>query len=333
MQVHQNFSLKKYNTFGVDVKARFFARFQTIQALYTLLEQARDPVILGGGSNVLFRNDYDGWVLKNEIRGVEVVQENETRVWVRAGAGVIWHDLVMYTVQMGWGGLENLALIPGCVGASPIQNIGAYGVEIQDVFHQLEAYDLEDRVLRTFDKKACEFGYRDSIFKRSFKGRMVITAVTFELARLPVVNVSYSALAQKLLEMKIEEPGVSDVARAVIAVRQSKLPAPDVLGNAGSFFKNPVVDGSTLRKIQENYTVPFYVVAQDQYKIPAGWLIEQCGWKGARRGTVGCYEKQALVIVNFGGATGEEIFDFSGWIIDSVYQQFSIVLEREVNVF
>lgn len=331
MQVHENFSLKVFNTFGVACKARFFAAFKNFQELTELAGRGR-MMILGGGSNVLFCGDYDGWVLKNEILGITIAREDEDFVYLKCGGGENWHKVVMDCVSNGWGGVENLSLIPGCVGASPMQNIGAYGVEIKDVFEELEAYDLEDRKVVTFTTSDCEFGYRESVFKTVYKDRFVILHVTFRLRRKPVFNISYGAIASKLERMGVTELSVRAVSDAVISIRQSKLPDPAVLGNAGSFFKNPVVNETVFGALRSKYDLPFYPLGDHQYKIPAGWLIEQCGWRGRRAGDVGCYEKQALVLVNYGEAPGFEIFRFSSQIVKSIAKQFGIVLEREVNI-
>lgn len=332
MQVQENISLKGFNTFAVDARARFFARFSSLEELTAAINFAGKLFILGGGSNILLYKDFEGLVLKNEIAGIEVVKEDEDFVFVKSGAGENWHHLVMHCVGLGWGGLENLSLIPGCVGASPMQNIGAYGVEVKDVFAELEAYDIKDEVVRVFSSSDCQFGYRESVFKNMYKGRFVILNVTFRLRKRPVFNISYGAIVSELEKMGVSEVSVRAVSNAVISIRRSKLPDPAIIGNAGSFFKNPVVDQRQFEALRSKFEIPYYHLGEDQYKVPAGWLIEQCGWKGVRKGATGCYEKQALVLVNFGGATGQEVYNLSEAVLKSVKNKFGIRLEREVNI-
>lgn len=294
---------------------------------------SKQKLILGGGSNILFTNDVDALVMKNEIEGIEQTGEDEKHVYIKAGAGVNWHRLVMYCVENKFAGMENLALIPGNVGASPMQNIGAYGVEIKDIFHQLEAFHLSDNCSKIFGLDECEFGYRESVFKRQYKGQFVITSVTYKLNKVPRFNTSYGAIQQELDKMGIQELSIEAVAQAVINIRRSKLPIPEEVGNAGSFFKNPLVDKMQFAQLQQQYpSLPFFPLDATHVKVPAGWLIEQCGWKGVRRGDAGCYPKQALVLVNYGQAKGKEIYALSEEILQSVKAKFGIVLEREVNV-
>ncbi|MEO6134351.1 MAG: UDP-N-acetylmuramate dehydrogenase [Ginsengibacter sp.] len=340
MQVHQNYSLKKFHTFGMDVYAKSFANFHSSEELQILLKQevnTNDKMILGGGSNILFTKDFNGLVLKNEIPGIAIVHEDNDEVLIKAGAGINWHSFVIDCVKNNYGGVENLSLIPGNVGATPMQNIGAYGVEIKDVFHELEAFDLIENFVRKFNASECEFGYRESVFKRIFKGRFVILNVTYRLQKNPVFNISYGAIEDELKKMGVEEMSVKAVSDAVISIRTSKLPDPKILGNAGSFFKNPVIDFTAFGQLNElisvkGITMPYYKIDDNHYKIPAGWLIEQCGWKGYRKGDAGCYQKQALVLVNYANATGKEIYNLSKEIKISVQEKFGIDIEREVNI-
>ena len=335
MQVQQNFPLKKYNTFGIGAIAKYFASFSSDKDLNHLIEinNNEQKMILGGGSNILFTKNYDGFILKNEIPGIEIIKEEEDYVFIKAGAGISWHSFVMYCVQNNYGGVENLSLIPGNVGASPMQNIGAYGVEIQDVFYALEAFHLKEKKLKIFSARDCEFGYRESVFKKNYKGQFAILNVTYRLNKNPVFNISYGAIEKELTKMKVEKLSIKAISEAVINIRTSKLPDPALIGNAGSFFKNPVIKKHEFLKLESNgIEIPFYKTDEENYKIPAGWLIEQCGWKGYRKGDAGCYNKQALVLVNYGNAGGEEIYNLSEEIKISVKEKFNIVLEREVNI-
>ncbi len=332
----ENTSLKPYNTFGIDVKASYLGRFSSVGELQEALEQMsnQELLVLGGGSNVLFvRERFDGCVLLNEIKGFDVVEETNDWVIVRSGAGEIWHEFVLKCIEHGFCGIENLSLIPGSVGASPMQNIGAYGVEIKDVFEKLEAYHIESGEVQTFSKEECEFGYRESVFKRKLKGQYIITSVCFRLAKNSAVNTSYGVIAAELEKEGIVNPTMKDVSNAVIAIRKSKLPDPKEIGNAGSFFKNPVVDISLLEKILTQYpTAPNYPATEGSVKLAAGWLIEQTGWKGKTLGHYGVHTLQALVLVNYQGATGQEIYDLSTSIIADVKEKFGVELEREVNI-
>jgi UDP-N-acetylmuramate dehydrogenase len=335
MKLLEHHSLLPYNTFGLDVQASQFAEVTTLAELREVIRQQPQPLfVLGGGSNIVFTHDVEGMVVKNAIRGIEIIEESENRVSVKAGAGERWHDFVLWAVAHDFGGVENLSLIPGTVGAAPIQNIGAYGVELKDVFLSLEAMDLLTGTIRVFDHTECRFGYRDSIFKHEEKGRWCITSVTFSLTRnIHHHNTSYGDIQRTLAQMHVVEPTIADVSRAVIAIRSSKLPDPAVIGNCGSFFKNPETDRSVLDRIQIHHPqAPHYDLPDGRVKIPAGWLIEQCGWKGKRVGNTGSYEKQALVLVNYGGATGEEVRNVAYAIIDSVEEIFGIRLEPEVNI-
>jgi UDP-N-acetylmuramate dehydrogenase len=329
-----NQNLASMNTFGMKVSAERFAVFRNLNDLSKLqLKKEKNLFVLGGGSNVLLTKDFSGLVVKNEITGITIEQEDADTVTVKVGAGENWHEFVTYCIQNNWGGIENLSLIPGNVGASPMQNIGAYGVEIKDVFVSLEAYEIATGKLVVFDKEACQFGYRESVFKRALKGKYIITSVTFQLHKKPVIKTSYGAIQSELEKMGVTTPTIKDVSDAVIAIRRSKLPDPKELGNAGSFFKNPVVAREVLAQIQEQYTeVPHYPIDNNHVKIPAGWLIEKAGWKGKRFDNYGVHQYQALVLVNYGGAKGEEILNLSEKIIQDILQKFQIQLEREVNI-
>jgi len=333
--IQENIDLRPYNTFGISSKASYFAVFSTVEELIQLLAHKKNvPLfVLGGGSNVLLTKDIDAIVLKNEILGKEVVKEDDTTVLVKVGAGENWHRFVLYAIEQNWGGIENLSLIPGSVGASPMQNIGAYGVEIKDVFESLEALNLETLQLERFSHEDCQFGYRESVFKRRLKGQYVITAVTYKLTKQHQLNTSYGAIEEELAKKNIQTPTIKDISDAIVAIRQSKLPDPKLIGNAGSFFKNPVVPILTLQHIQKEYpAAPFYTVNEEWVKLPAGWLIEKAGWKGKNFGSFGVHAKQALVLVNYGEATGEDIYDLSTQILKDVLEKFGVELEREVNV-
>lgn len=334
--LHQNKSLRTYNTFGIDVKAQQFAVINTEAELGELM-QKRDHslpfLVLGGGSNVLFTKDFDGLVIKMNLSGIEVAEAGD-EVLVTAGAGVVWNDCVQFCVQRGYGGIENLTLIPGTVGASPIQNIGAYGVEIKDVFETCRAYELATGAFRHFSHKECRFGYRESIFKNELKGQYIITSVTFRLQKKPVLHIGYGAIADELRNRRIDKPGIADVSAVVADIRVSKLPDPSTIGNAGSFFKNPVIEAAQFEALLSAFpAMVHYPTPAGKVKIAAGWLIEQCGFKGVVSGHTGTWKNQALVLVNHGGATGSEVYDFSEYIIEEVHARFGIRLEREVNIF
>lgn len=341
MNIRDNFSLRTYNSFGVDAIARHFASFEDTESLEDLLSviqqsplHEQEKLILGGGSNILFTHDFNGWVLKNEILGIEELHEDNEFVYVRAGAGENWHEFTRYCIEKGWAGLENLSLIPGNVGAAPMQNIGAYGVELDNVFWDLEAYHLNDKAVHTFTLQDCEFGYRDSIFKNKYRNQFVILNVTFRLHKHPVFHTSYGAITQELEKMGVKELSVKAISQAVINIRRSKLPDPTDIGNAGSFFKNPVIPKSQFTELKIMFPeMVGYTLPDDQVKLAAGWLIESCGWKGFRKGNVGCHDVQALVLVNYGNATGAEVFEFSKEILASVEFKFGVLLEREVNIY
>ena len=341
MEIQESISIKKYNTFGINVVAKLFAEFKTVNELSELLEldqqetdnEKRETLILGGGSNILFTKDFDGLVLKNEIKGIKEIKEDEHHVYVQVGAGEIWHEFVLHCIKKGWAGVENLSLIPGNVGASPMQNIGAYGVEIKNVFYSLEAYHIKDRKIVNFSLNDCEFGYRESVFKRKFKDQFVITSVTYRLNKIPDYNISYGAIEQELEKMGVRDLSLAAVSQAVINIRSSKLPNPAEIGNAGSFFKNPEIENSKFKTLKEKHsTIVGYNLPNGNVKLAAGWLIEQAGWKGYRKGDAGCHEKQALVLVNYGNAKGSEIYVLSEDILQSVQQKFGVLLEREVNI-
>jgi len=293
-----------------------------------------DHLILGGGSNILFTRNVSGWVLKNEITGIEKFHEDDEFYYVRVGAGENWHRFVMHCIQNHWAGVENLSLIPGNTGASPMQNIGAYGVEIKDVFHELEAFHKREREMVKFGLEDCEFGYRESIFKQRFKDQFVILKVSFRLRKQPVFNTSYGAIEEELKRMGVQTLSIAAISQAVINIRTNKLPDPTIIGNAGSFFKNPEIEEKQFGVLKSEYpSMVGYPLADGKVKLAAGWLIEQCGWKGYRRGDAGCHAKQALVLVNYGNATGREIYVLSEEIQDSVLRKFGVKLEKEVNIF
>ena len=345
--ITEHISLKNLNSFGIEVRAKYFASFADKNSLEACLEDASKlnkslslhPLILGGGSNILFTHDVDGLVLKNEITGIETIGEDDDHVFIKAGAGENWHRFVIHCIEKGYAGVENLALIPGSVGASPMQNIGAYGVEIKDVFHSLEAYHIADKKWVTFNKAECAFGYRESVFKNKFKQQFIIGAVTYQLNKKPVFNTSYGAITQELETMQVTKLSIGAIAQAVMRIRSSKLPDPAVIGNAGSFFKNPEVEAAVFEKLKDQFPgLVGYRLDNGRVKLAAGWLIEHSGpakgisWKGYRIGDAGCHAKQALVLVNYGQAPGSEILALSDAIIQSVWQNFSVRLEREVNI-
>jgi len=304
---------------------------EDIEALSTLPQPVH---VLGGGSNILLSAPVLGTVVRNCLKGIAKAAENDTHIWLQVSAGEVWHELVMYVVANGWGGVENLALIPGTVGAAPIQNIGAYGVEVKDVLTEVTFYHLEDKVFVTLPAAACRFGYRDSIFKNELRGKVFITTVTLMLMKKPVFNTSYGAIEQELQAMGVQGLTVAAIAQAVINIRSSKLPDPKVTGNAGSFFKNPTITTAQYEQlVAEHEGMPQFPAGAGMVKVPAAWLIEQCGWKGYRRGDAGVHSRQALVLVNYGGASGGEVWQLSGDIVASVRERFGITLEREVQVW
>ncbi len=336
MQIKTHFSLKDLNTFGIDVRAKEFVVVKAHQDLFDLIlkrDIAKEKfLMLGGGSNILFTKDFEGLLIKNEIGGIEIMKEDAQQVLVRVGAGMIWHELVLYCIERGWGGLENLSLIPGTIGASPIQNIGAYGVEVKDLIDEVEGIDLVQKNTRKIKSQDCAFEYRSSIFKTDLKNKFLITAVVFKLTKQHCLHIEYGAIKDELSKMKVVYPTIKAVSNAVISIRQSKLPDPNIIGNAGSFFKNPVVSAKKLHDLKSIYLGIVSFTFGNDFKLAAGWLIEQAGWKGHREGNVGCHEKQALVIVNHGNATGLEILQLAQKIQQSVYSKFGVELEMEVNV-
>lgn len=335
MQIQENISLKPYNTFGIDATARYFASFKDTDELEELLtHNSSIPILtLGGGSNILFISNFDGLVLKNEVKGITELHEDSEYVYVKAGAGENWHQFVLHCIERNWGGVENLSLIPGNVGASPMQNIGAYGVEIDDVFWDLEAWHIKDKKLVTFTRSDCAFGYRESVFKGKYKDQFVILNVTYQLRKKPRFNTSYGAIEQELERMGVQELSLKAISDAVIHIRSSKLPNPAEIGNAGSFFKNPSVSKEKFQILNSKFQgIIGHENIDGSVKLAAGWLIEQCNWKGFRRGDAGCHAKQALVLVNYGIASGNDIYTLSEEIIQSVRNKFGVLLEREVNV-
>ena len=328
------FSLKKYNSFGIEAYCRTFVSVKAEDNISEVLKEIDGQVrVLGGGSNILLTGDIEETVLFNEIKGIKVLQQHKDHVIVEVGGGEVWHAFVMWAVLNGYGGVENLALIPGTVGAAPIQNIGAYGVEQKDVFVSLTAYDLKTGEDEIFDLDDCKFGYRDSIFKQKYKGKYLITSIRYKLSRKHQLQLAYGAIKQQLVEERITDPTIREVCDIVIKIRNSKLPDPRYLGNSGSFFKNPVVRQDKFESIRSIYPdMPFYP-ADEGIKIPAGWLIEQCGLKGKRIGDTGTYEHQALVIVNHDNATGQEIWNFAQQVMSTVEEKFGIVLIPEVNIW
>ena len=336
LQIQQNVSLKNFNTFGIEVFARYFVEINHEDELVELFMDPQwlktERLILGGGSNMLFKTDFDGLVIRVNIRGIEHrISKNE--VFVKAGGGEVWNDLVNFCVDRKYAGIENMSLIPGSVGASPIQNIGAYGVELKDVFYSCNAFEISTGAIKTFSKHDCRFGYRDSIFKSELKGQYIITSVKFLLSLVPAVKLHYGAIQDELAKRNITSPTIKDVSQVVSHIRVSKLPDPSTIGNAGSFFKNPVISNGEFNKVHTAFPEVVHYPAGDGFtKLAAGWLIEQCGWKGKVVGHTGTWKNQALVLVNHGGATGEEVYSLSSQIIDSVYTKFGVMLEREVNI-
>ena len=334
MHFQENYSLKNLNSFGINVSAKYFSVFKNTNELAEILAAANEnKLILGGGSNILFTKDFDGLILKNEIDGIENIKEDEQHIYVKVGAGVGWHPFVLYCIENNFAGAENLSLIPGSVGASPMQNIGAYGVETKDIFYELEAYHINDKKLVKFTNKECEFAYRESIFKNKFKGEFVITSVTFKLNKFPVFNTSYGAIETELQKMGVQTSSIKSISDAIISIRKSKLPDPKVIGNAGSFFKNPTIKNIEFDNLKKEYpAIVGYAVGLNETKLAAGWLIEKAGFKGYRLNDAGCHDKQALVLVNYDNATGEEILQVSEKIINAVKLMFNVTLQREVNI-
>ncbi|VXC37827.1 UDP-N-acetylenolpyruvoylglucosamine reductase [Flavobacterium sp. 9AF] len=334
MNFETNFSLKSYNTFGIDAKAKQFIAIHSKEELAAILQNHQDIFILGGGSNMLLTQNVDKLVIHIDLKGIEIIDTNEDYVWVKAHAGENWHNFVLYCIEKNYGGIENLSLIPGNVGTTPIQNIGAYGVEIKDTFFCCEAMEIASQKLVTFDKESCAFGYRESVFKNELKNQFIITSVTFKLTKKNHrLNTSYGAIETELTNKKITSPTLKDISNAVITIRKSKLPDPKELGNSGSFFKNPIVSKTIYEKAKTNYPeIPHYPVSENEVKVPAGWLIEQAGFKGKRFGDAGIHKNQALVLVNYGHATGAEILAVAKMIQETVLEKFGIPIEAEVNI-
>lgn len=335
MKVLQNISLRPYNSFGIDVKAKQFASFSSADELAELIAQVwpTPTLILGGGSNILLTKDFDGLVLKNEIKGIEVIHEDTHHIDVKVGAGENWHRFVMHCIEHNRAGVENLSLIPGNMGAAPMQNIGAYGTELKETFYFLEAYSYADKKVYTFTLNDCEFDYRESVFKKKFKNQFVILNVTLRLNKQPTFNTNYGAIEQELERMRVKELSIQSISQAVINIRSSKLPDPKLIGNAGSFFKNSEISNAQFSMLNAQFPgIIGYKLPNGNVKLAAGWLIEQCGWKGYRKGDVGCHEKQALVLVNYGNAQGSDIYNLSEEIVQSVKDKFGVKLEREVNI-
>lgn len=336
MQILHNISLKPYNTFGIDAIASHFVSVSNIDDLKAILKLKDYPekLILGGGSNMLITKDINALVVHIDLKGISIISENDDFVTVRANAGENWHEFVLWCLKHDFGGIENMSLIPGNVGTAPIQNIGAYGVELKDTFVSCEALDLNSKNIKSFDKEACNFGYRNSIFKQEAKGQFIITSVTFKLTkRNHKLNINYGTISDELEQKRIKNPTIQDISKAVITIRESKLPNPKVIGNSGSFFKNPVISKAEYNNLIKNFNdAPSYPISDTEVKVPAGWLIEKAGFKGKRFGNYGVHNKQALVLVNYGDAKGEDILNLSKLIQKTVKQIFGISIEAEVNI-
>ncbi len=336
MEILKNISLKKYNTFGINAKASFFCEITNTDELKQVLQLNEYPTkfVISGGSNMLITDDIDALVLHINIKGIQVVEEDRDFVVIKVMAGENWHNMVLWTLDQNYGGLENLSLIPGNTGTAPIQNIGAYGVELKDTFESCEAIDIATQDIIRFNNEDCQFGYRDSFFKHEGKGKYIITSVNFKLTkRKHKLNSSYGAIETILQKNQMTNPTIQDISNAVVSIRKSKLPDPNELGNCGSFFKNPIITKSTFNTFIKNHMdAPYYHISEDAYKVPAGWLIEQCGFKGKRYGDAGVHKNQALVLINYGNASGKEILDLSDRIRESVYLKFNIRILPEVNI-
>jgi len=336
MTIQNNFSLKKYNTFGIEAKAKQFVAVHSVDELKTILQenQNQKKFILGGGSNMLLTQDINALVIHIDLKGKKIIKEDDDFVWVKSMAGENWHEFVLWTIDQNYGGLENMSLIPGNVGTTPVQNIGAYGTEIKDTFVSCDAMKIDTQKMKTFSKEECKFGYRESIFKQEVKDQFIITSVVFKLTkRNHKINTSYGDITKELEKQNVITPTLKDVSNAVIAIRQSKLPDPKELGNSGSFFKNPIISKSDFDKIHALHPeMPHYVVSETEVKVPAGWLIEKTGFKGKRFGDAGIHKNQALVLVNYGNATGQEILNVSKDIQATILKEFGIAIEAEVNV-
>ena len=336
MTIQHNFSLKKYNTFGIEAKARQFVAVHTVEELKVVLQENQEEkkFILGGGSNMLLTQDIDALVIHIDLKGKKILKEDDDFVWVESMAGENWHEFVLWTIDQNFGGLENMSLIPGNVGTTPVQNIGAYGTEIKDTFVSCEAMNIITQEMKIFSKEDCHFGYRESVFKHEVKDQFIITSVVFKLTKHHhKINTSYGDITKELEKQNVIIPTLKDVSNAVIAIRKSKLPDPAELGNSGSFFKNPIISKASFEKIHALHTeMPHYVVSETEVKVPAGWLIEQAGFKGKRFGDAGIHKNQALVLVNYGNASGQEILAVSTTIQATVLNMFGIAIEAEVNI-
>jgi UDP-N-acetylmuramate dehydrogenase len=336
MKIENNYSLKKLNTFGVNAFSKYYAEIKNVIELSEIIDTkeiiGQKLFLLGGGSNSLFVDNFDGFVIRNSINGISIEGEDSETVFIKAGAGELWNNVVRFCVQKNLGGIENLTLIPGSTGAAPIQNIGAYGQEIKDTFHSLEAIEIKSGTIKTFTKNECEFGYRHSIFKGILKNQFMITSVNLRLNKRPELNLEYKGLIEELERLGIKHPGIMEISTAVKNIRLRKLPLPEQFGNAGSFFKNPIVDKSKFELLKKRFNdIAAIPLAENALKLSAGWLIEKCGWKGKRINNVGTYPQHSLIIINYGDATGREIFDFAMQIKNSVENEFGISLEFEVN--
>ena len=336
MEIHSNYNLSKLNTFGISVNAKFFVKFQNeteLQELFGMPEfKNNEKLFLGGGSNILFTKDFDGIVVLNKLNGIEITKEDSENVYIRCMGGEVWHNLVSFAVERGLWGIENLSFIPGTVGAAPMQNIGAYGVELESALENVEAFEISSGIKKIFNKEECELGYRESVFKNKLKGKYFISAINLKLSKKENKNISYKVLSDHLKNNKIEVKNSKHISDAVADIRRSKLPDPKIIGNAGSFFKNVFVEKSELKKLQEKYPAMPHFEEDGIVKIPAGWLIEQCGWKGKRVGNVGVHDRQALVLVNHGNATGGEVLALAQQIIADVKAKFGFELVPEVNL-
>ncbi|QXP62348.1 UDP-N-acetylmuramate dehydrogenase [Polaribacter sp. HaHaR_3_91] len=334
MNIQQNTSLKNYNTFGISVNAKRFISIDSVYQLQQLLKVEKDLFLISGGSNMLLTKDIEKLVVHLAIKGISIDYEDENAVYITVNAGENWHDFVLWCVSENYGGIENLSLIPGNVGTCPIQNIGAYGVEVKDTITKVEVLDIETGKLVQFSNEDCSFGYRNSIFKNEVKGKYIITSVSFKLTKTNHhLNSSYGAINTELTSKNITKPTLKDISDAVIAIRKSKLPDPKEIGNSGSFFKNPVIAATQFLELQKDFpTIPSYKISDTEVKVPAGWLIEQAGFKGKRFGNYGVHEKQALVLVNYGNATGKEIYQLAEKIKETIFNKFGIPLEIEVNI-
>ncbi|NVK10149.1 MAG: UDP-N-acetylmuramate dehydrogenase [Tenacibaculum sp.] len=334
MNIQENISLKEYNTFGIDVNAKRFVSITSVYQLQQLIKEEKDIFLISGGSNMLLTKDIETLVVHINFKGISIDQQNHNDVYITVNAGENWHEFVLWCVSLNYGGLENLSLIPGNVGTCPIQNIGAYGVEVKDTITKVEAIEIKTGKLVSFSAEECQFGYRNSIFKNKAKGKYILTSVSFKLTKNNhKLNTSYGAIESELSSKGITNPTIKDISDAVITIRQSKLPDPKEIGNSGSFFKNPVISKELFEKLQKNYpNIPSYVISDTEIKVPAGWLIEQSGFKGKRFGNYGVHEKQALVLVNYGDASGKEIYELAQKIQHTIKDTFDINLEIEVNI-